>query len=91
MALKLYTDGMIKFLLTNWWIYIPIIAVLGFLTFRNNQKIKYIKRDKEIRALPPEERQRALQAELRRKPSKFESFTSKYGLRGILSHIFPKR
>ena len=34
---------MISFLLTNWWIYIPIIVILLFLTHRNKQKINQIK------------------------------------------------
>ena len=82
---------MIQFLLTTWWIYIPIIAILVFLTVRNNQKIKYAKHDNELRKLPPNQRQQVIQGKFKRRPGMFESFTKKYGLRGILDHIFPKR
>lgn len=34
---------MISFLLTAWWIYIPIIAVLVYLTWQNNRKVKTLK------------------------------------------------
>ncbi len=34
---------MLSFLLTTWWIYIPVVAVLLFLTWRNKQKIKALK------------------------------------------------
>lgn len=82
---------MINFLLTNWWIYIPIIAILLFLTAVNNQKIQQLSREKKLRELPPQQRQDALLTDLKRKPSKFEATTKKLGLRGIFSYIFPKR
>lgn len=81
---------MITFLLTNWWIYVPIVVTLLFLTFRNNQKIKGIKLDHELRSLNPEARAKKLE-ELRSQTNKLERTASKYGLRGILSHIFPKK
>lgn len=81
---------MIEFLLTSWWIYVPIVTVLLFFTFRNNQKIKHIKLKRELRSLSPEEQAIRLQ-ELRRKQSKFDKQLSKYGVRGILDHIFPKK
>jgi hypothetical protein len=81
---------MISFLLTNWWIYVPIVAFLVFLTYRNNQKIKNIKKERELRKLTPEERQKRLK-ELKRKSTAFDSTIEKYGLRGVLSHIFPKK
>lgn len=31
---------MIEFLATHWWIWIPIIAILLFLTSQNNKKLK---------------------------------------------------
>ncbi|MCA9308749.1 DUF87 domain-containing protein, partial [Candidatus Saccharibacteria bacterium] len=34
---------MISFLLTAWWIYIPIIAILVYLTWQNNRKVKSLK------------------------------------------------
>lgn len=82
---------MIKFLLTNWWIYIPIITVLLFLTAIYNQQIERLARERKLQQLSPEERQAALMTELKRKPGKFEKLTQKLGLRGILGHIFPKR
>lgn len=81
---------MISFLLTNWWIYIPIVGVLLFFTVRNNQKIKNIKLERELRGLDLAARAQRL-AELRRQPKKIDSVASKYGLRGILSHIFPRK
>lgn len=81
---------MISFLLTSWWLYIPIVLILIFLTHRNNQKIKRIKTERELRQLAPEERQRRLD-ELKRKSTIFDSIIAKFGLRGILSHIFPKK
>lgn len=81
---------MIEFLLTSWWIYIPIVAILLFLTFRNNQKIKNITLERELRGLDPEARQKKLE-EIRRQPKKTDSIASKYGLRGILNHVFPKK
>lgn len=81
---------MIEFLLTNWWIYVPIVAVLLFLTFRNNQKIKRIKLERELRSLDSVARQHRLN-QLRRRPNKIDSVASKYGLRGILGYIFPKK
>ena len=81
---------MISFLLTSWWLYIPIVLLLVFLTYRNNQKIKRIKKERELRQLSPDDRQRRLD-ELKRKSTAFDSTIAKYGLRGILSHIFPKK
>lgn len=34
---------MLRFILTSWWFYVPIIAVLFYLTRRNNKKIEEIK------------------------------------------------
>ena len=81
---------MISFLLTNWLLYVPIVLLLVFLMYRNNQKIKNIKKERELRKLTPEERQKRLK-ELKRKSTVFDSIIEKYGLRGILSHIFPKK
>ncbi len=81
---------MIEFILTSWWIYLPVAVVLLFLTYRNNQKIKRIKRDRELQALPPDERQMRVQ-QLKRKSSVFDRILSKYGVRGIFDHIFPKK
>jgi hypothetical protein len=81
---------MIEFLLTNWWIYIPIILVLVFLTVRNNQKVKYIKQERALRELDPVARQQKI-AELKKNPSKLDTFASKFGLKGILTYIFPKK
>lgn len=81
---------MIVFLLTNWWIYIPIILMLLFLIMRNNQKIQYIKRGRAIREADPIRRQQMLE-DLKRKPSKFDKTASRYGLKGITTHIFPKK
>jgi hypothetical protein len=81
----------IKFLLTNWWIYIPIVAILLFLTYTSNQQLKNLKRQRELQALPPEQRQAALQTVLKRDEGRFERFFAKLGLRGILSHIFTKK
>jgi len=81
---------MFEFLLTSWWIYVPIVAILVFLTFRNNQKIKRIKLERELQSLDPEERINKVQ-EFKRKQSKFDKTLSKYGVRGALDHIFPKK
>ncbi len=81
---------MIEFLLTSWWIYVPIVGVLLFLTHRNNQKIKHIKRERELRSLSPEQQAEKLQA-FRRKQSRLDRLLSKYGVRGILAHVFPKK
>lgn len=81
---------MIEFLLTSWWIYVPIVLILGFLTIRNNKKIKHIKRMHEINSLPPEERQRKL-LEFRNTQNKFDKLLAKYGLKDAFDHIFPKR
>lgn len=81
---------MIEFILTSWWIYLPVAVVLLFLTYRNNQKIKRIKRDRELQALPPDERQMRVQ-QLKRKSSVLDRILSKYGVRGIFDHIFPKK
>ena len=82
---------MLEFLLTSWWIYVPIVVVvLLFFTFRNNQKIKHIKLERELRTLSPEDQAVRLQ-EFRRKQSKFDKLLSKYGVRGIFDHIFPKK
>lgn len=37
---------MISFLLTTWWIYLPIVAVLFVLTWKNKRKIKSLKETK---------------------------------------------
>lgn len=34
---------MISFLMTTWWIYIPIVGALLYFTWRNNQKVKALK------------------------------------------------
>lgn len=81
---------MISFLLTNWWIYIPIIFLLLFLTARNNQRIKYIKQTRSLQGLTPEERQKKLD-EIKNNPSGFDKLTAKVGLKGILTYIFPKK
>lgn len=81
---------MISFLLTNWWIYLPIVGFLVFLTYRNNQKIKNIKKERELRKLSPEERQVRID-EIKRKPTAIDHRIEKLGLRGIFSHIFPKK
>jgi hypothetical protein len=81
---------MIRFILTSWWLYIPLAGILLFLTFRNNQKIKGIKLDRELRSLSPAEREKRLH-EIRTQPKKLKSVSSKYGLSGILGHIFPKK
>lgn len=81
---------MIETLLTNWWIYVPLAGTLLFLTYRNNQRIKGIKLDRELRSLDPIEREKRLY-ELKSQPKKFKSVSSKYGLSGVLGHIFPKR
>lgn len=82
---------MIRFLLTNWWIYIPIVAILLFLTHKNNQRIQLLRREKALKELPPEERQNARLTTLKRAPGKFDRLFAKLGLRGILDHIFPKK
>ena len=81
---------MIKFLLTAWWIYIPIILILLFLTARNNQKIKYIKQEKALRASNLHEQKKKL-VEFKQNPSVLDKLTAKLGLKGILTYIFPKK
>ena len=34
---------MISFLLSTWWIYIPVVGFLFYLTRKNNQKAKALK------------------------------------------------
>lgn len=81
---------MISFLLTSWWLYIPIAFILVFFTYRNNQKIKNIKKERELRQLSSAERNKRL-SELKRKPTAFDTKIEKFGLRGIFSYIFPKK
>lgn len=81
---------MIEFILTNWWIYIPIILVLLFLIAKNNQKIKYAQQQKVLQETDPLKKQQKLK-ELKRSPSKLDKLTSKIGIKGILTYIFPKR
>lgn len=81
---------MIEFLLTNWWIYVPIIIVLLFLIMRNNQKIQYIKQQRALQETDPETRQRKLEA-LKRKPTRLDKASSRLGVRGIITYIFPKK
>ena len=65
--------------------------MLLFLTYKNNQRIKFLKRERALKELPPEQRQAALQTSLKREPGRFERFFAKLGLRGVLNHIFPKK
>ena len=81
---------MIKFLLTHWWIYIPIVGTLLFLTFRNNQEIHRIKREKALRTMSPDELAKHPEL-LERKPSKIERFLKRVGLSGIFGHILRKK
>lgn len=81
---------MIKFFLTNWWIYIPIILVLAVLTAKNNQKVRYLKQERALRETDPNKRREKL-AELKKNQSTFDKLTSKIGLKGILTYIFPKK
>lgn len=39
---------MIRFLLTAWWLYLPIVGVLLYLTYRNKQKVSAIKSGKHV-------------------------------------------
>lgn len=81
---------MIAFLLSNWWIYIPIAGILLFLTFRNNQEIQRIKRERALKNMSAEEL--AENPELtQRKKSKFEFVIKKLGLRGIFGYLFRKK
>lgn len=83
---------MIRFLLTNWWIYVPIIAVLLFLTARNNRQIKQVKLQRELESLDPETRQKRIE-ELKRQSRnrKRSGLAAKYGLSGVLNHILGKK
>ncbi len=81
---------MIKFLLTSWWLSIPVAGILLFLTFRNNTEIRRIKRERALRTMSADEL--ADNPELtERKKSKFERLIKKLGLRGIFSHVFRKK
>ena len=81
---------MVKFLLTHWWIYIPIAAILLFLTFQNNQEIHRRKRENALRTMKADEL--AKNPELnQRKKSKFEIFLKRAGLSGIFGHILRKK
>lgn len=77
---------MIRFLLTSWWFYIPIIAVLIFLTRRNNQKIK------EIKASRTDSVDNAAPAHKPKKQSaRVKKAANKLGLSGAASHIRHKK
>ena len=81
---------MIEFLLTSWWLSIPVAGILLFLTFRNNTEIRRIKRERALRTMSADEL--ADNPELtERKKSKFERLIKKLGLRGIFSHVFRKK
>jgi hypothetical protein len=82
---------MIRFLLTSWWLYIPIAGILLFLTFRNNTEIRRIKRENALRTMSPDERVIINPELTERKKSKFERLAKKLGLRGIFSHVFRKK
>lgn len=81
---------MIRFLLTSWWLYIPIAGILLFLTFKNNTEIRRIKREHALRTMNSDEL--ANNPDLtERKKSKFERLVKKLGLRGVFSHVFRKK
>jgi hypothetical protein len=74
----------IKFLLTSWWLYIPIIGILLYLTRRNNQKIK------EIKILREQHHQPNVQAAASLHPQKFTRIrraAGKLGLSGAINHL----
>jgi hypothetical protein len=39
---------MISFLLTAWWLYLPIVLVLLYLTYQNKQKVKALQNNKHV-------------------------------------------
>lgn len=39
---------MLEFILTAWWLYVPIVGVLIFLTHRNQQKVKTLRSTKHV-------------------------------------------
>lgn len=81
---------MIEFLLTNWWIYIPIAGTLLFLTFRNNQEIHRRKRENALRTMSLDELVKDPDLNQRKK-SKFEKLLKKLGLSGLFGHILRKK
>ncbi|MFO0970757.1 MAG: hypothetical protein U0520_00185 [Candidatus Saccharimonadales bacterium] len=72
---------MLKFLLTSWWLYIPIIGVLLYLTRRNNQKIKAIKAQRTERGGHSFHKQASV------KSTRIKKAAGKLGLSGAASHL----
>lgn len=69
---------MIEFLLTKWWLYLPIIALLLFFTWSTNRKL-------ESRGL-------AKQTKLGAKRQSFlRKLGAKLGLSGLINYIFPPK
>ena len=84
---------MIRFLLTSWWLYIPIIGVLVFLTRRNNQKIKQIKAhqaDTQQHSIHPPQPTAAGSVASHHKRSKSAKTAGKLGLTGAIKYIHHK-
>ena len=76
---------MLASLLTSWWFYIPIIAVLVFLTRRNNQKILQIKATQNqhtdtVKSTPKPKKPR-------KQSAKLTKLTGKLGLQGASKHL----
>jgi hypothetical protein len=69
---------MLEFISRNWWVWIPVIAILLYLTRKNNQELK----------------RRSNVASINSKKSKngpLRKLAAKLGLSGVFNYIFPKR
>jgi len=72
---------MLRFLLTSWWFYIPVVGLLLYLTRRNNQKIQRIQTDQ------PQAEPRVKKTRTHTQSAKLAKVSGKLGLKGASSHI----
>ncbi len=76
---------MIEFISSHWWIWIPIIAILMYLTRQNNKKLR-------ARGLAPQKTQSKYSEQLsQKKTSAVRKLASKLGLSGLLNYILPRK
>lgn len=77
---------MIAFLLTSWWLYVPIIIVLVLLTRRNNQKIASIMQAHDPQSVQTKSKRKASRAP-KKQSAQLKKVSGKLGLTGAAKHL----